>query len=342
MNTRAPSIPNPCMLTLKAGRSSPLRGLAASGWHTASVLMRLWPMTAGSTTSGRSAAPESTEPNGPRALMAEKAIRGEGRILALRVSRKRPHIGLAQIGLSLRETATGDEVIRAVWWLMVERSRMSALESPAADRGTPKPAMPAPPERDAAVAPGVQMLYLGGTEPGKPIYLGEATVSEEEILTFARAFDPQPFHLDRKFAEASVLQGLAASGWHTCSLWMRTNVRARLGLLADMPESERQRFVHSAAIGLGFENLSWPRPVRPGDRLHAFMTLLEVAGKPIPARLGNRPLAIRHDRWKRKPGPPLPPVNADAETLTGDAVPFHRGCGRIMISALECGGPGRI
>ena len=266
--------PQPMHVDPEAGRTSPLRGLAASGWHTASVLMRLaydsWIHNIRALGS-----PGIDRTEWPRKLMADKTIRGEGRILALRVSRKRPQFGLAQIELSVRETGSGDEVIRAVWWLMVERSRMSALESPAADRGKPKPAMPSPPERDAAAVPGVQMLYLGGTEPGEPIYLGEASASEEEILTFARAFDPQPFHLDRKIAQASVLQGLAASGWHTCSLWMRTNVRARLALLADMPESERQRFVHSAAIGLGFDNLSWPRPVRPGDRLHAFMTLLE-------------------------------------------------------------------
>ena len=56
---------------------------------------------------------------------------------------------------------------------------------------------------------------------------------------------------------------------------MRTNVRSRQALLADLPEEERRRWEHSAAVGLGFEDLSWPRPVRPGQRLNAFMTLLE-------------------------------------------------------------------
>ncbi|MBW8901395.1 MAG: dehydratase, partial [Massilia sp.] len=55
---------------------------------------------------------------------------------------------------------------------------------------------------------------------GQLIPLGSRTVSEEEIIAFARQFDPQPFHVDAAAAGASHFGGVVASGWHTCSLMM--------------------------------------------------------------------------------------------------------------------------
>ena len=99
-------------------------------------------------------------------------------------------------------------------------------------------------------------------EPGQVFELGSRTVSEEEIVAFAREFDPQPFHVDPAAAGESVFGGLIASGWHTGAMWMRMYVDTMLG---------------SAARGSpGIEELRWLVPVRPGDTLSGRLTVLEA------------------------------------------------------------------
>ncbi|WP_282183404.1 MaoC/PaaZ C-terminal domain-containing protein, partial [Azospirillum brasilense] len=65
------------------------------------------------------------------------------------------------------------------------------------------------------------MRYLDDLTPGDRFTGGPVTVTEEDIVAFARQFDPQPFHLDPEAAQDSVFGGLAASGWHTAGLTMR-------------------------------------------------------------------------------------------------------------------------
>jgi len=94
------------------------------------------------------------------------------------------------------------------------------------------------------------------------IQLGPATVTEDEILAFARQHDPQWFHTDPARAQASRWNGLIASGWHTCSIAMRLMVDAVLS------DSE-------SLASPGMNYLKWPAPVRPGDRLRLEVTILE-------------------------------------------------------------------
>lgn len=95
-------------------------------------------------------------------------------------------------------------------------------------------------------------------------------VSKEEIMHFARQFDPQPFHVDEAAAADSIFGGIIASGWHTCSLAMR--------LMCDAYALE------AASLGSpGVENIKWLKPVRPGDSLHLTLLVLEarvLASKP--------------------------------------------------------------
>ena len=100
-------------------------------------------------------------------------------------------------------------------------------------------------------------------EPGQVHELGSHTVSEDEIVDFARRWDPQPFHVDLEAASESPFGGLIASGWHTCALWMRLYVDSLLG----------------SATGRGspgVEELRWLAPVRPGDTLTGRLTVLET------------------------------------------------------------------
>ena len=91
--------------------------------------------------------------------------------------------------------------------------------------------------------------YFEDFEPGQVVELGSVDVSEEEILEFARRYDPQPFHVDAEAAKGSVFGGLIASGWHTGSLWMRLYVDAMLGTASSQGSP-------------GIEELRWLAPVR--------------------------------------------------------------------------------
>ena len=100
-------------------------------------------------------------------------------------------------------------------------------------------------------------------EPGQVYELGSKVVSEDEIVAFARQFDPQPFHLDPEAAKDSVFGGLIASGWHTGAMWMRLYVDSLLGGASGQGSS-------------GIEELRWLAPVRPGDTLSGRLIVLEV------------------------------------------------------------------
>jgi len=92
---------------------------------------------------------------------------------------------------------------------------------------------------------------------------GRVRIDEERIKAFAAEFDPQPFHLDEEAARASIFRGLAASGWHTAALTMRMLVESDLRPAGGV-------------LGLGFEELRWPRPVRPDDELRVESEVIEV------------------------------------------------------------------
>lgn len=109
----------------------------------------------------------------------------------------------------------------------------------------------------------MQIRYFENFQPGEVIELGECIFTEQEIIEFARQFDPQPFHLDPEQAKHSIYGGIIASGWHTASAGMRLLVD---GLLSK-----------SASMGSpGVDALTWNMPVRPQDRLHARLTVLDI------------------------------------------------------------------
>src|SRR5262245_25213954 len=98
---------------------------------------------------------------------------------------------------------------------------------------------------------------------GEVVELGSHTMDKQRMLSFAREFDPQPFHTDEQAAKTSIWGGLIASGWHTGSTLMRLFYD---GFLKD-----------SASMGSpGIDELRWMKPVRPGDTLTARLTILEA------------------------------------------------------------------
>lgn len=108
------------------------------------------------------------------------------------------------------------------------------------------------------------MRYLSDFEAGQRYEAGPVAVETEEIIAFARRYDPQIFHLDPDAAEKTFFNGLAASGWMTASLTMRMLVDSGMDIAWGL-------------IGREVEQIGWPRPVRPGDSLHVVSEVVEVA-----------------------------------------------------------------
>jgi acyl dehydratase len=106
-------------------------------------------------------------------------------------------------------------------------------------------------------------LYLDDLAPGMVFDLGSRTVGKEEILDFARRYDPQPIHTDETAAAQGIYGGLIASGWHTVSLTMRHAVDGFLGRAASLGSP-------------GVDEVRWLRPLRPGDTLAMRAEILEV------------------------------------------------------------------
>jgi acyl dehydratase len=113
------------------------------------------------------------------------------------------------------------------------------------------------------VPPSATSRFLDDLEVGERFSTRAATLTEEDILDFARRFDPQPFHVDREAANRSIYRGLIASGFHTASLVFRLFIE--LGL-----------FVESSMGSPGADELLWRAPVRPGDSLRTEVEVLEV------------------------------------------------------------------
>jgi acyl dehydratase len=115
--------------------------------------------------------------------------------------------------------------------------------------------------------------YLEDFSVGQTFRSGAVTVEPDQIKKFASQFDPQPFHLDEAAASASFFGGLVASGWHTACLTMRMIVESEIRVAGGL-------------IGMGADELKWPRPVRPGDTLHTVSEVLEVRPSKSKPELG--------------------------------------------------------
>jgi acyl dehydratase len=92
----------------------------------------------------------------------------------------------------------------------------------------------------------------------------EYQISEDEIVSFARQYDPQPMHTDQDYARRTEFGGLIASGFHTAAITMR---------LFDMSDASTAE----GSVGIGIDRLRWRAPVRSGDRLRATFTVDSLA-----------------------------------------------------------------
>ena len=105
--------------------------------------------------------------------------------------------------------------------------------------------------------------YFEDFKVGDRAPMGERVMHKDEMIAFASAYDPQPFHIDEQAGRESAFGGLIASGWHTVAVVMRMIVDSYLG--------------DSAGLGSpGVDNVRWLKPVRPGDRIRARREVVET------------------------------------------------------------------
>jgi acyl dehydratase len=109
----------------------------------------------------------------------------------------------------------------------------------------------------------IQDWYYEDCAEGQVFSGGPLDVTADDIVAFARRFDPQVFHTDAEAAKDSAFGELVASGWHTTAMTMRLMVDN----LPKMP---------GGMVGRRIETIDWPRPVRPGDRLRMTAEVLSL------------------------------------------------------------------
>ena len=108
----------------------------------------------------------------------------------------------------------------------------------------------------------MKQRYFEDLKAGDRFNSATYQISEEQIISFAREFDPQPFHLDKAVARQTMFESLIASGWHTAAITMRLFVQTL-------------NFAEGA-IGLGIDELRWPNAVRPDDVLQVETEIVDL------------------------------------------------------------------
>ena len=104
--------------------------------------------------------------------------------------------------------------------------------------------------------------YFDDFEVGERFRSGGATMTETDIINYALAYDPQPFHIDTEAAAKSAYGGLIASGQHTFGVGWRMFLQEGLFKACSMGSP-------------GVDELRWTAPVRPGDTIHTEAEVLE-------------------------------------------------------------------
>ena len=119
------------------------------------------------------------------------------------------------------------------------------------------------------------MIYFEDLEVGKETHFGSYEVTREEVLEFARKYDPQPFHLSDEAAAKTHFKRLAASGWHSCAMTMAVMAR-------HVVDQEQ------ASLGSpGIDELRWLKPVYPGDTLNVSGRIVELRPSRSKPELGS-------------------------------------------------------
>lgn len=246
-----------------AARSGPFGGLVASGWHTGSIWMRLYADAVLNRAAGMGGA-GIDEIRWRVPTRPGDALHGRLVVREARPSSHRRDRGTVFFETELlNQRGESALLIRGRGLMGRRRPGRTAPAAPgageAAEAVSSSAALPDP----RVGRPADERLRFEDFAPGQVLELGERTLSEPEIVAFARDWDPQFFHVDPEAAREGPFGGLVASGWHTASAWVRMFVDGVLN--------------RSAAMGgPGVTGLRFLQPTRPGARLRGRLVILDT------------------------------------------------------------------
>ena len=256
--------PQPLHVDEEAAKKTLVGGLCASGWHTCMMMMRLVAdgmlnraasMGAPSVDEGRWMVPVR-----PGDVISCRYLVEEKRDLA-----SRPDVGMAKVLVEM----VNQKGETAANWRTNQFVRRRHPGPPAAGAGPKR-------ERKAIASvwdePGVASplrpdFFFEDRQLGELTDMGTHTFGKDEIIAFAREFDPQPFHLDEEAAKSSLFGALCASGWHTAAYCIRGNILSRLNGNEQARAQGQGDRIAAYGPSPGFRDLAWYKPVFVGDTL---------------------------------------------------------------------------
>jgi acyl dehydratase len=260
--------PQPIHVDEEAARKSMVGGLCASGFHSCAMLMRMLAddFLAHGTSLGSPGIDEVKwmRPVRPGDRLTARFVCGSKRALA-----SRPQVGLAKLRIEMLNQK-GEAVMSWASNQLLRVREPAAAPAGGSNGSNGSNGSEGRPALDSLWAtpgpePDRSTNYFEDRHEGETYSLGSHTFTRDDVIDFARRFDPQPFHLDDAAAAKSLFGRLSASGWHTTAIWIRQYVRFRQEIEQDM----RARGVRPAEYGPspGFRNVRWLKPVYPGDTI---------------------------------------------------------------------------
>jgi len=252
--------PQPFHVDEIAAKDSFVGTLIASGWHTCCINMRLLAegLLLDSTSMG---SPGIEELKWLKPVRPGDTLRSRMTVVDSRASKSRPGIGLVQFRFEMLNQADEPVMTQGNWIMFGRRDSEPAANGGGSTRAASQPG--SAPGRELphiSSNPYFEDLVIGETEE-----LGSYTFEPDDIIGFARQFDPQRFHVDPEAARHSLFGGLCASGWHTAGIWMKLMVayRDRIRAYALAHGGRPARLGPSP----GFTNMKWLKPVYAGDTI---------------------------------------------------------------------------
>lgn len=254
--------PQPMHLDPAAAARSPLGGLAASGWHSSGLGLRML-LDSGFREYGYLGCPSVESHGWPTALLADETLVGTARVLSTASDPLLPAANRSRVEITLTVPERDKTAVRGIWSIRTGEPDAAPGKGVTAHQAAAAPTRPLT----------AQMLYLGGLEPGATITLGRLVAEETDIRRFLELSEgAAPGQRGKSLTPATA----RPNPWLACAFWMRCLIQARQAVFADLSEAERRLLAHSAAVGLGFEGLECPLAIRPGERVHGRMTLLDA------------------------------------------------------------------
>lgn len=278
--------PQPMHLDPHSEQGRPFGGLIASGWHTGCLNMRML-VDGFLRDSSCIGAPGVRSLKWLKPVRAGDALTGSLTVLEARASTSKPDRGVVEFRFDVTNQ-DGQVVLEQINPILFMRREAGAPPQ----SGAGAPAQKAAPQLFVP-PPSAQLGYAQDIVPGTGFQLGERHFTREDIIDFARDYDPQAFHLEEEAGQATHFGGLVASGWQSATGWMR--------LIVDYWKSEARsgRFVPKLGPSPGFTDMVWLKPVRPGDTLRYFWRFEEArlsASRPGWGLVRQRSFALnQHD-----------------------------------------------